>query len=70
MVEKKHRILIVDDEESIRFTLECFLTEEGYEVVTAKNYDEPTEMIETIEMHVPMDVLMKMKCQTPCQKLI
>ena len=47
MVEKKHRILIVDDEESIRFTLECFLTEERYEVVTAKNDDEATEMIET-----------------------
>jgi two-component system response regulator HydG len=46
-VEKKHRILIVDDEESIRFTLECFLTDEGYEVVTAKNYSEAIEMIET-----------------------
>lgn len=42
---KKHRILIVDDEESIRFTLECFLTEEGYEVVTAKNYGEAAEII-------------------------
>jgi DNA-binding NtrC family response regulator len=30
-LEKKYRILIVDDEESIRFTLECFLTEEGYD---------------------------------------
>ncbi len=46
-MEKKHRILIVDDEESIRFTLECFLTEEGYEVVTAKNYSEAKETIET-----------------------
>ncbi len=44
---KKHRILIVDDEESIRFTLECFLTEEGYEVVTAKNYGEAVEIIAT-----------------------
>ena len=46
-MEKKYRILIVDDEESIRFTLECFLTEEGYEVVTAKNYDEAIQKIET-----------------------
>ena len=46
-MEKKYRILIVDDEESIRFTFECFLTEEGYEVVTAKNYGEAIGMIET-----------------------
>ena len=46
-MEKKYRILIVDDEESIRFTLSCFLTEEGYDVVTAKNYGEAIEMIET-----------------------
>jgi len=46
-VEKKHRILIVDDEESIRFTLECFLTDEGHEVVTAKSYGEAIELIET-----------------------
>ncbi len=45
-MEKKHRILIVDDEESIRFTLECFLTEEGYEVVTAKSYLEAIEIID------------------------
>ncbi len=44
---KKRRILIVDDEESIRFTLECFLKDEGYEVVTAKSYGEAVEIIET-----------------------
>ncbi len=46
-MEKRYRVLIVDDEESIRFTLECFLTEEGYEVVTAKNYGEAMEKIAT-----------------------
>ncbi len=45
-MDKKQRILIVDDEESIRYTLECFLAEEGYEVVTAKNYREAAEIIE------------------------
>ena len=45
-MDKKQRILIVDDEESIRFTLECFLAEEGYEVVTAKSYSEAKEIIE------------------------
>lgn len=34
------RVLVVDDEESIRFTLEVFLAEEGYEVDTAKDYEE------------------------------
>jgi two-component system response regulator HydG len=46
-LKEKHRILIVDDEESIRFTLECFLTDEGYEVVTAKSYSEAIEIFET-----------------------
>jgi len=35
-----NRILVVDDEESIRFTLEMFLTDEGYDVHTAANYEE------------------------------
>ena len=43
MRQKKDRtpkILVIDDEESIRFTFESFLTEEGYAVVTAGNYDD------------------------------
>jgi two-component system response regulator HydG len=46
-VKNERKILIVDDEESIRFTLECFLTDEGYEVVTAKSYGEAMERIAT-----------------------
>ncbi len=34
------KILIVDDEESIRFTYRNFLEEAGYDVFTAENYDE------------------------------
>lgn len=34
----KPRILVVDDEESIRFTFADFLREEGYDVDTAENY--------------------------------
>ena len=34
------RILVVDDEESIRFTFDSFLSDEGYEVTTAADYDE------------------------------
>ncbi len=36
----KGKILIVDDEENIRFTLENFLLEKEYEVTTAGNYQE------------------------------
>jgi two-component system response regulator HydG len=39
-MENKARILVVDDEESIRFTFETFLLDEGYSVITAANYDE------------------------------
>ena len=34
------RILVTDDEESVRFTLKTFLLEEGYKVDTATDYDE------------------------------
>ena len=34
------KILIVDDEESIRYTYRNFLEEAGYEVSTAENYEE------------------------------
>lgn len=39
------KILVVDDEESIRFTFESFLADEGYEVVTAKDYNEAVSKI-------------------------
>lgn len=41
-----HRILVVDDEESIRFTFSTFLSDEGYEVDTAENQAEALEKIE------------------------
>jgi two-component system response regulator HydG len=39
------KVLVVDDEESIRFTFESFLADEGYEVVTAKDYHEAIQKI-------------------------
>jgi PAS domain S-box-containing protein len=39
------RILVVDDEESIRFTFSSFLAKEGYEVVTAESYPAGLEML-------------------------
>ncbi len=39
------KILIIDDEENIRFTFEDFFSDEGYEVTTAEDYDEALKMI-------------------------
>ncbi|MCL5063037.1 MAG: sigma 54-interacting transcriptional regulator [Nitrospirae bacterium] len=36
----KGRILVIDDEESIRYTFKSFLSDEGYDVSTARDYDE------------------------------
>jgi DNA-binding NtrC family response regulator len=41
------QILVVDDEESIRFTFETFLAEEGYLVTTAGNYSEAVSCLVT-----------------------
>jgi two-component system, NtrC family, response regulator HydG len=41
------RILIVDDEECIRFTFAHFLRAEGYEVACAANYDQGLERMTT-----------------------
>jgi len=40
---------VVDDEESIRFTFNIFLSEDGYEVSTAASYDEAMELIKETE---------------------
>ena len=40
------RILVVDDEESIRFTFEIFLREEGYEVSCAPSFEEALILLE------------------------
>jgi PAS domain S-box-containing protein len=39
------RILIVDDEENIRFTFENFLSDEGYEVKTASNLQDGKQLL-------------------------
>ncbi|MCF6158952.1 MAG: sigma-54-dependent Fis family transcriptional regulator [wastewater metagenome] len=41
----KAKILVIDDEENIRFTFESFLFDEGFEVATAKNYDEALDAL-------------------------
>ena len=41
----QEKILIIDDEKGIRLTFETFLSDEGYEVRTARNYDEAVACI-------------------------
>ena len=40
-----YKILVVDDEENIRFTFNNFLTHAGYEVVTAQNLNEGMQLL-------------------------
>ena len=39
-------ILVIDDEESLRFTLQSFLEDEGYMVSTAESFSEAEQLIE------------------------
>ena len=43
------KILIIDDEENIRFTFEDFFSDEGFEVTTAEDYDEALKMIDVTD---------------------
>lgn len=43
----KARVLIVDDEEILRYTFKCILSRQGYDVETAKDYDEGVDKLET-----------------------
>lgn len=43
--KKKRKILVVDDEESIRFTFAHFLKAEGYDVLTASHLKEAKKML-------------------------
>ncbi|TKB25654.1 sigma-54-dependent Fis family transcriptional regulator [Desulfopila sp. IMCC35006] len=42
----KDKILVVDDEEGIRFSFNIFLSEDGYQVSTAATYGEAIDLIE------------------------
>ena len=48
-MEIRSRVLVVDDEESIRFTFENFLSEEGYDVTTAINYNDALAVLDQKE---------------------
>ena len=44
------KILIIDDEESIRYTFNAFLTKEGHEVFTSKDYTSALEIISKVNL--------------------
>lgn len=53
------RILVVDDEESIRFTFHAFLSDAGYMVETAESLDEALDKLESREYDaVFLDILL------------
>ncbi len=54
------RILIIDDEENIRITLEHFFTDEGYEVSTAGSFEDAMGEIDNIDL-VLADINLKGK---------
>ncbi|MDH3976024.1 MAG: sigma 54-interacting transcriptional regulator [Deltaproteobacteria bacterium] len=46
------RILVIDDEEKLRFTFKRFLVNDGYDVTTAVNYDEAVARLKESSFHV------------------
>lgn len=53
-------ILIIDDEESIRFSFKIFLTAEGYHVITAETYGEAlSRMDETTFDLILADIILE-----------
>ena len=72
----EEKILVVDDEESIRFSFHLFLSEEGYEVNIAGTYNEAMQLIEDneydlvfidiiLESETGIDLLKDIKCLWP-----
>ena len=59
----KAKILVVDDEEGIRFSFHLFLSEDGYQVSTAATYGEAIDLIEKTDFDLIFaDIVMD--CQT------
>ena len=48
-MKQKNKILIIEDEEILRFTFKSFLSKEGHEVITAKDYSSALKLISKSE---------------------
>ena len=68
----KAKILVIDDEESIRFTFKSFLSREGHEILTAEDYSTAIEIISRTDLdlmfvdiilgrHTGVDILKEVK---------
>ena len=58
----KHRMLVIDDEKSLRFSFRRFLSDEGYEVDTAADFDEALKCLEQEDYDVVFsDILLGSK---------
>ena len=58
----RSRILVVDDEESIRYTFRSFLEDDGHEVVTAESYDQAMGFLREMEFDlVYVDIVLEGK---------
>ena len=56
------KILVVDDEESIRFTFRNFLDEEGHETITAATYEEALAFLREMKFDlVYVDIVLEGK---------
>jgi DNA-binding NtrC family response regulator len=56
------RILVVDDEESIRYTFRNFLEEEGHETITAASYEEALAFLREMDFDlVFVDIILEGK---------
>ena len=56
------KILVVDDEESIRYTFSYFLSDQGYSVTVAANYEESMSLIRETDFDlVYVDIVMEGK---------
>ena len=52
ILDRPARVLVVDDEESIRYSFRVFLREEGHEVILASNLAEAVEQVERVDFDV------------------
>ena len=64
MPKTEAKILVVDDEESLRFTLQSFLEDDGYLVSTAETFAEAKQLI-AISLNCMLDIFCSQQGRSP-----